>query len=157
MFNIRRLIYRMFKYTHIWCKFLNTFALEIFFCANIDARVMNYSWRAALFLASALFHIVARNLTFNVARPLPAALFRKAMKHDVHRRNRFYFVEARATRAVSPTYLHAGSRITLLRIPCDNTVNHADRSASFLRRTFLRPRKNAYIVIFVIGETRSFI
>lgn len=83
------------------------------------------------------YFISSRTLAFNVDRPLPAALFRKAMKHDGHRRNRFCFVE-RATRAVSPTYL--GSRITLLRIPCDNTVNHADRSG-FLRRTLLWPRK----------------
>lgn len=73
------------------------------------------------------YFISLHTLAFNVARPLPAALFRKAMKHDVYRRNRFYFVES-TTRAVSPTYLRAGSRITLLRIPCDNAVNHADRS-----------------------------
>lgn len=90
---------------------------------------MDYSWRAALFLAPALFHIVA--LTWRLTSPT----FTRCAISKGHetRPQQILFCRPRHTCRLAQ---HAGSRITLLRIPCDNTVNHADRSASLLCRAF---------------------
>lgn len=132
----------------VWKKNSTIFLFFLSLCTDVDAHFRRHVICHAA--VSAFFYLVASSAL--TSRPLPAALLWKAMKHDV-RRHGFPSVVERATRAASPNLTCMPDLgITLLQIPRDNTVNHVDRSATFLRRAFLHShvqKKYACTAIFV--------